>query len=115
MRGGNRGALGCCSPETSAMLSAPRAPPEWQASLRERERPENQSHFGRKTHVYLPDYRHCGFIGSSLARAVLQRGDRVRVIGNFSTGKPENIDEINFVWTQLVKNRLKGGARSFDE
>jgi hypothetical protein len=53
MRGGNRGALGCCSPETSAMLSAPRAPPEWQASLRERERPENQSHFGRKTHVYL--------------------------------------------------------------
>jgi hypothetical protein len=38
MRGGNRGALGCCSPETSAMLSAPRAPPEWQASLRERER-----------------------------------------------------------------------------
>src|SRR5512133_2333242 len=60
MRGGNRGALGCCSPETSAMLSAPRAPPEWQASLRERERPENQSHFGRKTHVYLPHYRHGG-------------------------------------------------------
>jgi poly-gamma-glutamate capsule biosynthesis protein CapA/YwtB (metallophosphatase superfamily) len=22
---------------------------------------------------------------------------------------------IKFVWTQLVKNRLKGGARSFDE
>jgi hypothetical protein len=39
----------------------------------------------------------------------------VRVIGNSSTGKPENIDEINLVWTQLVKNRLKGGARSFDE
>jgi nucleoside-diphosphate-sugar epimerase len=35
-----------------------------------------------------------GFIGSSLARAVLQRGDRVRGIDNFSTGKPENISEI---------------------
>lgn len=35
-----------------------------------------------------------GFIGSSLARAVLQRGDRVRGIDNFSTGKPENIAEI---------------------
>jgi len=35
-----------------------------------------------------------GFIGSSLARAVLQQGDRVRGIDNFSTGKPENIAEI---------------------
>ena len=35
-----------------------------------------------------------GFIGSSLARAVLQRGGRVRGIDNFSTGKPENIAEI---------------------
>ena len=35
-----------------------------------------------------------GFIGSSLARAVLQRRDRVRGIDNFSTGKPENITEI---------------------
>ena len=35
-----------------------------------------------------------GFIGSSLARAVLQRGHRVRGIDNFSTGKPENIVEI---------------------
>lgn len=34
------------------------------------------------------------FIGSSLARAVLQRGGRVRGIDNFSTGKPENIAEI---------------------
>ena len=35
-----------------------------------------------------------GFIGSSLARAVLQRGGRVRGIDNFSTGKAENIAEI---------------------
>ena len=35
-----------------------------------------------------------GFIGSSLARAVLQQGDKVRGIDNFSTGKPENLKEI---------------------
>jgi nucleoside-diphosphate-sugar epimerase len=35
-----------------------------------------------------------GFIGSSLARAVLSRGDQVRGIDNFATGKQENISEI---------------------
>lgn len=35
-----------------------------------------------------------GFIGSSLARAVLAQGDKVRGIDNFATGKRENIEEI---------------------
>jgi nucleoside-diphosphate-sugar epimerase len=35
-----------------------------------------------------------GFIGSSIARAVLAQGDQVRGIDNFSTGKRENIAEI---------------------
>ena len=35
-----------------------------------------------------------GFIGSSLARAVLAGGEQVRGIDNFSTGKRENIEEI---------------------
>jgi nucleoside-diphosphate-sugar epimerase len=35
-----------------------------------------------------------GFIGSSIARALLARGEKVRGIDNFSTGKRENIDEI---------------------
>jgi nucleoside-diphosphate-sugar epimerase len=35
-----------------------------------------------------------GFIGSSLARAVLAQGDQVRGIDNLSTGKRENIAEI---------------------
>ena len=35
-----------------------------------------------------------GFIGSSLARAVLAQGDAVRGLDNFSTGKRENIAEI---------------------
>ena len=35
-----------------------------------------------------------GFIGSSLARAVLSQGDQVRGVDNFSTGKRDNITEI---------------------
>ena len=35
-----------------------------------------------------------GFIGSSLARALLARGDQVRGVDNFSTGKQENLAEI---------------------
>ena len=35
-----------------------------------------------------------GFIGSNLVRHVLARGDNVRVLDNFSTGKRENIEEV---------------------
>jgi nucleoside-diphosphate-sugar epimerase len=35
-----------------------------------------------------------GFIGSSLARALLARGEQVRGVDNLSTGKRENISEI---------------------
>jgi nucleoside-diphosphate-sugar epimerase len=35
-----------------------------------------------------------GFIGSSLARAVLAQGDKVRGVDNFATGKRENLEEI---------------------
>jgi nucleoside-diphosphate-sugar epimerase len=35
-----------------------------------------------------------GFIGSSLARELLRRGERVRGIDNFSTGRRENLTEI---------------------
>ncbi len=35
-----------------------------------------------------------GFIGSSLARAILNQGDKVRGIDNFATGRRENIEEI---------------------
>ena len=35
-----------------------------------------------------------GFIGSSLARGLLEQGEQVRGIDNFSTGKRENIEEI---------------------
>ena len=35
-----------------------------------------------------------GFIGSSLARELLRRGEQVRGVDNFSTGKRENLDQI---------------------
>src|SRR5271169_7236483 len=35
-----------------------------------------------------------GFIGSSLARALLARGEQVRGVDNFSTGKLENVADI---------------------
>ena len=35
-----------------------------------------------------------GFIGSSISRALLSRGERVRGVDNFATGKRENIAEI---------------------
>ena len=35
-----------------------------------------------------------GFIGSSLARELLQRGEQVRGVDNFSTGKRENLTQI---------------------
>jgi UDP-glucose 4-epimerase len=35
-----------------------------------------------------------GFIGSSLARALLQRGERVRGLDDFSTGKRENLADL---------------------
>src|SRR5271166_6485915 len=35
-----------------------------------------------------------GFIGSSLVRALLERGDEVRGVDNLSTGRRENLTEV---------------------
>ena len=51
-----------------------------------------------------------GFIGSALVRALLERGDRVRALDNFATGKRENLagywDAIEF--EELDLNDLEG-------
>ena len=35
-----------------------------------------------------------GFVGSNLVRALVARGDRVRVLDNFFSGKRENLAEV---------------------
>jgi UDP-glucose 4-epimerase len=58
-----------------------------------------------------------GFIGSSLARELVRRGESVRGIDNFSTGKPENIEafragidfrEIDLLDLSAVANACRG-------
>ncbi|MFQ5614967.1 MAG: SDR family oxidoreductase [Anaerolineales bacterium] len=58
-----------------------------------------------------------GFIGSHIAEALLQRGERVRIIDNFITGKKENLEgllkDIELIEgdirdVETVKNAVKG-------
>ena len=65
-----------------------------------------------------------GFIGSSLARAVLEQGDEVRGVDNFSTGKRANLDgilgeidfrEIDLLDLDALKNVCKGVDYIFHE
>ncbi|MFH0901282.1 MAG: SDR family oxidoreductase [Pseudomonadota bacterium] len=58
-----------------------------------------------------------GFIGSNITRALLSRGDTVRVIDNFSTGKEENLAELtgllrifrgDVIDSVLVKEAMSG-------
>lgn len=58
-----------------------------------------------------------GFIGSNIVRKLVERGERVRVLDNFSTGKKENlaglegkvdIVEGSFIDRDLVGRALKG-------
>ena len=36
-----------------------------------------------------------GFIGSNIARELIRRGEQVRGIDNFSTGKRHNLDDLS--------------------
>lgn len=55
-----------------------------------------------------------GFIGSSIARALLDRGEQVRGVDNFATGKRENIggilDRIDFRQADLLDMDAMRGA-----
>jgi len=55
-----------------------------------------------------------GFIGSSIARALIARGDAVRIIDNFSTGKHDNladiIDRIELLEGDIRDDRLLAKA-----
>src|SRR5438105_14597860 len=49
-----------------------------------------------------------GFIGSNLVRALLERGDEVRVLDNFSTGFRGNLDGLE---VEIVEGELRSYER----
>ena len=49
-----------------------------------------------------------GFIGSNLVRALLERGDDVRVLDNFSTGNRSNLDGLD---VEIVEGELRSYER----
>ena len=49
-----------------------------------------------------------GFIGSHIVRALLERGDHVRVLDNFSTGKRENLAGLD---VELIEADLRDASR----
>src|SRR5260221_10033041 len=49
-----------------------------------------------------------GFIGSNLVRALLERGDEVRVLDNFSTGSRTNLDGLD---VEIVEGELRSYER----
>jgi UDP-glucose 4-epimerase len=51
-----------------------------------------------------------GFIGSSLARALVERGDHVRVLDNFSTGNRRNLAEFT-TEVEIVEGELRSYER----
>ena len=46
-----------------------------------------------------------GFIGSNIAEALRRRGDRVRILDNFSTGRRENVESIGDV--EVIEGDLR--------
>lgn len=49
-----------------------------------------------------------GFIGSHIVRALLERGDHVRVLDNFSTGKRDNLAGLN---VEIIEADLRDASR----
>ena len=49
-----------------------------------------------------------GFIGSNLVRALLERGDEVRVLDNFSTGNRSNLEGLD---VEIVEGELRSYER----
>lgn len=52
-----------------------------------------------------------GFIGSSLVRALLERGDQVRILDNFSTGNRANLEDVkNSRQLEVIEGDLRDPA-----
>ena len=53
-----------------------------------------------------------GFIGSHIARTLLERGNSVRVLDNFSTGKRENLEDLTGRFDGNQLEVLEGDLRN---
>ena len=56
-----------------------------------------------------------GFIGSHIAHALLERGDSVRILDNFSTGKRENIEVLTDQFGRNQLEVMEGDVRNASE
>ena len=57
-----------------------------------------------------------GFIGSNIALELLQRGEKVRTLDNFSTGKRETVEKMSAEMDKKTKDRfeiIEGDIRSY--
>ncbi|MEP6895005.1 MAG: SDR family NAD(P)-dependent oxidoreductase [Chloroflexota bacterium] len=52
-----------------------------------------------------------GFIGSHISRTLLERGDTVRILDNFSTGKRENIEDLTRQFGASQLEVMEGDVR----
>jgi UDP-glucose 4-epimerase len=49
-----------------------------------------------------------GFIGSHITRTLLERGDQVRILDNFSSGKRENLKGLD---VELIEGDLRDASK----
>ena len=49
-----------------------------------------------------------GFIGSHITRTLLERGDQVRILDNFSSGKRENLTGLD---VELIEGDLRDASK----
>lgn len=54
-----------------------------------------------------------GFIGSNIAEELLNRGENVRILDNFSTGKRENIEYLKYKFQSNSLDIIEGDIRSY--
>src|SRR4029077_3443724 len=71
-----------------------------------RVRPRRRRRRARMTSVLVTGG--AGFIGSNLVRALLERGDNVRILDNFSTGSRVNLAGID---VEIVEGELRSYER----
>ncbi len=66
------------------------------------------------SHLYLVTGG-AGFIGSNIVEELLKRGQRVRILDNFSTGKRETVEALIQISERIIANNSSGNKLQFIE